>query len=61
MTPIEKLRSYAIRYHNSYIIDDGVCQWRMNQEQKVCARVAKKAIELGMEVTYYDCVLIVHY
>ena len=60
-SPIDKLRSYALRYHKAHFVDDGFLRWRMNSEQNICARVAAKAIELGLKVTYYNRNLIVHY
>ena len=50
--PIDKLRTYARTYHQAHIVDNGFCTWLCQNEPKVLAAIAQKAILLGMQLTF---------
>jgi len=53
MTPCEKLRSYVHTYlKDAYIIDAGFAKWEVEGTIEQKAKIAKKAILLGMKVNF---------
>jgi len=62
MTPCEKLRSYVDIYiKDAYIIDYGFAEWIVEGTIEAKAKIAKKAIMLGLLIKFEGNSMIVYY